>query len=182
MKSKMSGWSTRIVIMSAPLRPACPMVPVVVERSSMNETDPELTIAELLTGVPRRLLAPVEDPLYRVLSYLEEVTVQQRRPPGLARSEHYPSARHELVIVKEPVELLGPLLPLLVVDLHGRELARHPLPELLRQRLHLLPRLVPERVLLVEDPRPQLVPAESLERLLWKDDLHLVALRLHHCS
>ena len=50
MKSKTSGWSTLIVIIRAPLLPACPIVPVVVERSSMKETEPELTIAELLTG------------------------------------------------------------------------------------------------------------------------------------
>ena len=62
MKSKMSGWSTRIVIIRAPLLPACPIVPVVVERSSMKETEPELTIAELFTGVPRGLSSEMSVP------------------------------------------------------------------------------------------------------------------------
>ena len=41
-----------MVIIKAPLLPACPMVPVVVERRSMKETAPVEYMAELFTGEP----------------------------------------------------------------------------------------------------------------------------------
>ena len=82
------------------------MVPVVVERRSMNDTAPVEYMAELFTGgalrpqdryvgsnssaervSPGCLLAPLEYPLYRVFLYWHVVAVKQRGPSFLTGAE-----------------------------------------------------------------------------------------------
>ncbi|HZL98549.1 MAG TPA: hypothetical protein VFB91_07605 [Terriglobales bacterium] len=54
MNSRMSGWSTRVVIIRAPRRPLePPMTPVTVENTSMKLTEPELSMPALRTRAPQ---------------------------------------------------------------------------------------------------------------------------------
>jgi hypothetical protein len=54
MNSRMSGWSTRVVIISAPRLPRDPPItPVTVEKTSMKLTEPELSSPAFFTRAPR---------------------------------------------------------------------------------------------------------------------------------
>ena len=56
--SSMSGWVIGIVSISAPLRPCCPISPVVIENKSIKETAPLVVFAALLTEAPRGASLP----------------------------------------------------------------------------------------------------------------------------
>ena len=62
INSSTSGWEQSMEIISAPLRPFCPMSAVTREYSSIKETEPLVSFAALLIFAPRGLSFEISTP------------------------------------------------------------------------------------------------------------------------